>query len=178
MPPSQKEKATDTGRLIKYMGASDVRRIAKGEDFGGQLADPIESDLEWNWDNNHVVDVDEAGLSEDALDLLLALPLVDPVIVNPKTGEPVDIGGVPYPQGAKEFKDVTGLKKHPVNLASSLWRGVKELNESSVQSVTSSGVAGSPGAGGSADISGTAPTGSSGGGTAATTTATGTGSTS
>lgn len=162
---NDKEKAkASSGRLIKYMGASDRRIIAKGENFGGQLAEPVAADVVWDWDNNHVVDVAEAGLSADAIDLLLDIDLADPVITNPKTGKPVDVGGVSYPQGSKEFRDVTDLSRHPVNLASSIWKGVRELNESHVQSISPTGVATSSGGAGSADISGTASTGTPGGG--------------
>lgn len=80
-------------RLIKYMGKSDVRTIKKGNNFGGQLRDATEADLVFNRENNWIVDVEELGLSDEAVDLLLA----------------------EQEKGSAAFKDVSDLKKIPLN---------------------------------------------------------------
>jgi hypothetical protein len=90
-------------RLIKYMGSSDTRIIEKGDDFDGTLADGLPATLQWDWDNRHVVDVTELGLSDAQVEVLL------------------DYEGLE----GKEFKEVTGLERIPVNLAQQLWRGAK-----------------------------------------------------
>ena len=56
---------------VKYMGSADVRLIEAGENFGGRLATPVAETLRWDKDNNWVVDTDEAGLSAEAVALLL-----------------------------------------------------------------------------------------------------------
>lgn len=62
-------------KLVKYMGTSHVFRLETGEDFGGQLKEPLAEGLEWNLQNNHVVEVD---LPKAALELLLEEPgLID-----------------------------------------------------------------------------------------------------
>jgi hypothetical protein len=61
-------KRQATERKIKYVGDADVRRIEAGDDFGGRLADPLEEDLEWSWDNNHLL---TANIRGDVADLLL-----------------------------------------------------------------------------------------------------------
>lgn len=58
-------------KTIKYMGTSHIHRLEVGEDFGGQLAKPLEEDLEWNIDNHHVLEVD---LPKEAMELLLEEP--------------------------------------------------------------------------------------------------------
>lgn len=57
---------------VKYMGTSDVRRIEKGDTFGGRFLGEasVPKTVEWNWDNYHVVDVSEAGWSSDLVDAL------------------------------------------------------------------------------------------------------------
>ena len=97
---------------IKYMGTADVRKLEKGEDFGGQLATPLDRDIEWNWDNRHVIDTEEIGLSEAVVTLLLE---------------------------QDDFKDVSGQERIPVNEAQKLW---KQMRGTEVDpSVKSSGTA-------------------------------------
>lgn len=87
---------------IKYMGPSDVRTLAKGEDFGGQLATPLDRDIVWDWDNKHVIDTDDFGLSEGVAELILEQP---------------------------DFKDVTDLDRIPVNEAQKLWKQMRGTEE-------------------------------------------------
>jgi hypothetical protein len=82
---------------VKYMGSADVRRLEKGDDFGGRLADPIGVDLEWSRDNKFVVDTDEAGLSAEAVELLLS---------------------------EADFKDVSDLKRIPTSLNEQIFGGL------------------------------------------------------
>lgn len=96
---------------IKYMGTSDIHRLEKGENFGGQLSKEaaLDRDIEWNWENNHIIDTDEEpykDLSADVLSLLL-----DPSITH------------------GEFRDVTDLKRVPTNGAQQMWRGAKKTEE-------------------------------------------------
>jgi hypothetical protein len=56
---------------VKYMGSADVRKLAKGETFGGRLADGLESELVFDRSNYWIVDTDELDLSEEAVQLLL-----------------------------------------------------------------------------------------------------------
>jgi hypothetical protein len=87
---------------IKYLGSSHVRRLEKGEDFGGRLKEPLSQDIEWNLDNNHLIDTDELGLSDAALELLLE---------------------------DEEFKDVSDLDRIPTSLGQQLWRGAKKTSK-------------------------------------------------
>lgn len=73
---------------IKYMGLADVRLLERGEDWSGRLADPLTSDLVFDRSNNWIVDTGEAGLSDEAVALLLE---------------------------DSEFKDVSSLKRIPAN---------------------------------------------------------------
>jgi len=82
---------------IKYMGTADVRRISKGEDWGGRLADKLTSEIVWNWENNHTIDTDELDLSDEAVELILEDP---------------------------NMKDVTDMKRIPVGAAEAMWKGV------------------------------------------------------
>lgn len=106
---------------IKYMGNADVRRLEKGENFGGQLSKEasLDRDIEWNWENNHIIDTDEdayAGLSEDVISLLLDKSMDG------------------------EFKDVTDLSRVPTNAAQQMWRGAPKTEEAD-PSVKASGTA-------------------------------------
>src|SRR5688572_4002801 len=56
---------------IKYMGASHRHLLKKGDDFGGRLAEGISSEVVFDRSNNWVVDTDDAGLSEDAVKVLV-----------------------------------------------------------------------------------------------------------
>lgn len=87
---------------IKYMGRSDVRVIEKNEDFGGQLAEKTTKEIRWDWDNKHIIDTDEVGLSETAVTLLL----LDP-----------------------ELKDVSNLDRIPTNEAQQIWRAMPKTED-------------------------------------------------
>lgn len=88
------------GRKIKYMGSSDIHFIDAGENWSGELAEPLSKRVQWDWDNNHVVDAEEAGLSDEALELLL--------------------------EDSENFRDVTDLKRVPRGQADKLWRGQRD----------------------------------------------------
>lgn len=87
------------GQQIKYLGSSHNRVLEKGEDFGGRLSEPLTKTVEWTLENGHLVDAEEAGLSETALELLLE---------------------------DEEFKDVTDLARVPTSLGQQLWKGAKK----------------------------------------------------
>lgn len=90
---------------IKYMGNADVRRLEKGEDFGGRLGVPLDGEIEWNWDNNHVINTEDfPGADEEFWNLLLKEP---------------------------DFKDVTDLKRIPTNEAQQTWRGMPKSEDAS-----------------------------------------------
>jgi hypothetical protein len=77
MPASTRKhaaKAEDKteGRKIKYIGIADRAVLDEGEDFGGRLAKPLKKKIVWDWGNRHIVDAGKAGLSDEALELLLA----------------------------------------------------------------------------------------------------------
>lgn len=75
-------------RRIKYMGASDNRVVSAGEDWGGRLGTPLQNGLTFNKDNNRIVDVEAAGLSEAAVMLLLE----DPMFVDVTDAELIPAG--------------------------------------------------------------------------------------
>jgi hypothetical protein len=94
---------------IKYMGSADIRRLEKGEAFGGRLNEKyaLDRDIEWNWENNHVIDTDDFdGVHEEFWSLLL----------GERFPEAED-----GPQGA-EFIDVTDKVRIPTNAAQQMWR--------------------------------------------------------
>lgn len=91
------------GRKIKYMGASDVRVLDKGEDFGGQIPDGLPKKLVWDWDNKHVIDTDD--FSE----------------ISAATWEVI----TEY----DDFRDVTDLDRVPTNLAQQIWRAMPKTQE-------------------------------------------------
>lgn len=143
-------------RLIKYMGASDVRIIEKGNDFGGTLSEGLPKTLRWDWENKHVVDVAELGLTDTQVEVLL------------------DYEGLE----GKEFKDVSDLERIPVNLAQVLWRGAKpnakleadaELPQVDTALVTDEERKRDPFGSGGGSSSGTSQSGISTGGTGGTT---------
>lgn len=113
------------GRQVKYMGSADVRRLEKGEDFGGRLAEGIFSDIEWTRDNRFIIDTDEAGLSEEAVTLLLKEP---------------------------DFRDITDLKRRPLSENERLFGGFNDADGSEAEYAESlkgdddEGVKTSPGA--------------------------------
>ena len=90
---SEAEAPAPNGRLIKYMGDSDVRVILKGETFNGEYPEGVAETLEWNPDNGHVVDVED-----------------DPTVIELLLEQP---GG--------EFTDVTDLKRVPRNAWQDRW---------------------------------------------------------
>lgn len=91
---------------VKYMGSADRRSIGKGADFGGQLAEPLDTDIVWDWDNNHVIDTTDeqfSSVDETFWELLLE---------------------------GDDFKDVTDLKRVPTNLAQQRWKGFPKTQDS------------------------------------------------
>lgn len=113
-----KDEKPDTPRRsgakakVKYLGDSDVRIINKGEDFQGRLATPLTEDLRWDWDNNHLLEVD---LSDEALELLTEDP---------------------------EFREVSGVKRLPVAAVAQRRKGIEvvgALNDSGLAEVGTSG---------------------------------------
>lgn len=102
---------------IKYMGSADVRRLEKGEHFGGRLNEKyaLDGDIEWNWENNHVINTDNhPGVDEEFWKLLLEIEF-------PEENE----SGL----SGKEFKDVTDLKRIPTNAAQQTWRAAPKTEE-------------------------------------------------
>lgn len=83
---------------IKYLGSADVARLEKGENFSGRLATPLSKDVEFTAANNHLIDTDEAGLSAEAVELIL--------------------------EDKDRFRDVTNLKKIPTSLNEQIFRGL------------------------------------------------------
>lgn len=83
---------------IKYLGTADRVLVEKGENFSGRLADPLTKTVEWNVDSNHLIDSDEAGLSKEAVELLL--------------------------EDKERFRDVTDLKKIPTSLNEQIFQGL------------------------------------------------------
>lgn len=84
---------------IKYMGSADVREIEKGETFAGRLAEPTSKTLTFSRENNFVLDTEEAGLSDDAVALLLT---------------------------DDQFKDVTNLSRIPLSLNEKIFQGLSD----------------------------------------------------
>lgn len=105
---------------IKYMGTSDYRVLEKGHDFGGQLADPLTKEVVWSPENNHLVDSDEAGLSAEAVELLLA---VEGTVYG--EGSTLAEGEQSTARTIAEFKDVTDMKTIPSSLNQITYRGHK-----------------------------------------------------
>lgn len=119
---------------VKYMGLADVRKLEKGEDFGGRLNKDyaLDRDIEWNWENNHVIDTDEVeGVDDEFWTLLLEEP---------------------------DFKDVTDMKRIPTNEAQRTWRAMGKNEETDAAvGVKESGTAETPStgpAGGQSEASG------------------------
>lgn len=99
---------------IKYMGGADIRRLEKGEDFGGRLATPLDRDIEWNWENRHLIDTDEyEGVDDEFWSILVE---------------------------EEDFRDVSELKRIPTNLAQQRWKAMPKSEEPD-PSVKSSGTA-------------------------------------
>lgn len=96
------------GTLLKYMGVSDIRRFEAGETFSGQLGDPLKKDVVWDRSNNFIVDADKAGLSDEAVELLLELEMEG---------------------GHSEFKNVSGMKRVPTNAHQRTFMAMKDRQE-------------------------------------------------
>jgi hypothetical protein len=84
------------GRKIKYMGTADNAVLEPGENFGGRLATPLTHRAEWTLANGHLVDTDEARLTDAAIALLL------------KDGR---------------FVEVTDMEVIPSSLGQQMWQG-------------------------------------------------------
>lgn len=52
--PSVQVKSENRGRLIKYMGSSDIRRLLPGENLVFSV-EPLKEMLEWNPQNGHTL---------------------------------------------------------------------------------------------------------------------------
>lgn len=98
---------------IKYLGSSDRRIIPKGTDFDGRLATKTTQDVEFNKSNHFVVDSDDAGLSKEAVELLLE---------------------------DKEFRDVTDAARVPSSLNERLFHGHKGSDDPEQVGVVEGGV--------------------------------------
>lgn len=129
-------------KRVKYLGSADIRVLPKGENFGGQLADPLDKDLEWNHENHHLLDLEEEGVSKEAVELILE---------------------------QDDFRDVTDLKRIPSSTNEQMFRGAPSSSEPAPGSAGgtggSGGTTGRTAAGGSTGGGGTA--GTAGGGTTA-----------
>lgn len=133
---------------IKYMGTADVRRIEKSDNFNGRLAEKIGVDLEWNWENNHVIDTDDdkySDIGDEVWELVLSEP---------------------------NMKDVSDLQRIPLGEAERMWRGMHEAGN--VQTAPGGvagnanpqgGSAGITGGGGGTTTTGGSTTGDAGGST-------------
>jgi len=95
------------------MGSADVRKIEKGETWGGRLGTPLESTLVFSKENHWIVDSDEAGMSQVAVDLLL--------------------------EDKEGFKDVTGLERLPTNLNQQLFQALPKTEKAEVDAVVAEG---------------------------------------
>lgn len=120
--------AHDGGRLIKYMGASHVRVLEAGEDFGGRLHNsPLPQRVEWNLGNNHMVNSAEVGLPQAAIDILLDL---DGDQFDSGQWEDSDEDGYTEPSDdntlrvIKEFRDVTDEEVITPSLAQQIFLGM------------------------------------------------------
>lgn len=130
---SEQEPEAPAGRLIKYMGDSDVREILKGDTFNGEYPDGVAENLIWNPENNHVLDVQD-----------------DPTVIELLLEQP---GG--------EFTDVTDLKRVPRNAWQERWapKGTVGMARDFVNAVnpdgTGAAVGGDPAATGNLNDAGT-----------------------
>lgn len=118
------------GRLIKYMGASHVRVLEAGEDFGGRLHNsPLPQRVEWNLANNHMVNSEEVGLSAAALEILLD---IDGDQFDSGQWEDADEEGYEEPsegntvRAIKEFRDVTDDENITPSLAQQIFLGMSK----------------------------------------------------
>lgn len=108
--------------LIKYMGTSDNRVLDKGETFGGQLRDGLTQRVAWTVANNHLVDSEQVGLTDEACALLLAMEGVIYGEGETLTEEEADQD---TSKTIKEFKDVTSLKTIPPSIHQTTFLGLK-----------------------------------------------------
>jgi hypothetical protein len=130
---------------IKYMGTADIRRIEKSDDFAGRLPDKVGVDLEWNWENNHVIDTDDekfSDIGEEVWELVLSEP---------------------------DFKDVSDMKRIPLSAGEKLWRSMQDVPVAAPGGVAGeanpTGSSGSlTGGGGGTTTTGGSTTGDAGGG--------------
>lgn len=124
---------------IKYMGVSDVRRLEKGEHFNGRLNEKyaLDGDIEWNWENNHIIDTDDFPSVDDEFWTMLLeerFPDEDPYQTGP------------------EWLDVTDKKRIPTNAAQQMWRAAPKnedaetvlprQSEADTEAATAGGVSG------------------------------------
>ena len=88
---------------LKYMGSSHVHTLDKGDNFGGRLSEGLSSDVSFSRDNAWIVDTEEAGLSQEAVDVLTE---------------------------SGDFKDVTDAKRIPTNLHQQIFLGMAKSEAS------------------------------------------------
>lgn len=86
------------GKKIKFMGSSHEHTLDKGDTFGGQLGEALPQNVVFSRENHWIVDSDEVGLSDAAIDVLTS---------------------------TEDFKDVTDLQKIPTNLNQQMFLGMK-----------------------------------------------------
>lgn len=90
---------------LKYMGSADKKTIRASDDFGGLLPGGFGVDFQFNAGNNWVVDSDDLGLSQEAVDLLVE---------------------------HEDVKDVSDLKTVPPNKHQATFLGLKSREPAAV----------------------------------------------
>jgi hypothetical protein len=92
---------------IKYLGSADYAVLERGENFGGRLAEPLTKRVEFAATSGHLVDSEEAGLSPEAVALLL--------------------------EDKERFKDVSDLSVIPTSLNEQIFRGLPKSQKDEQQ---------------------------------------------
>lgn len=90
------------GRKLQYDGTSDFVILNVGEDWAGRLATPLATKIVFSPENNHIVDSDEVGLSDVAIELLLEDPA---------------------------YRDVTDMERIPATQWQKMWGGIVEKED-------------------------------------------------
>lgn len=86
-------------KKLKYMGMSHVHLLEQGDDFGGRLSEGIPQTVRFDRSNNWVVNTDEVGLTDAAVEVLLT---------------------------DRSFKDVTDMKRIPLNRHQTTFLGMRD----------------------------------------------------
>ncbi len=87
------------GKRIKFMGISHEHSLMQGDDFGGQLSEGLPQTIVFDRSNNWIVDAEETGLSDSAIEVLL---------------------------NTSEFKDVSDMERIPLNRNQTTFLGMKD----------------------------------------------------